>query len=48
LWWLTNSAAENHDFMVGTVVVTGGFDDEGATIGLTDDQIGWLDDLIGG
>lgn len=30
------------DFIVGTVVITGGTDNDGETIGLTDDQIGLL------
>lgn len=38
LWWLLSPAMIGHDVLVGSVLVTGGTDSEGETLGLSDEQ----------
>lgn len=46
LWWVVHPIMHKVDVLVGTVVITGGCDSEGETLGLDDDQIAFLDDLF--
>jgi hypothetical protein len=46
LWYHTTPMMRGHDHLVGTVVITGGVDDEGETLGLPEDWREKFDGLL--